>query len=74
MEPSTYDPCLLISKDKDVFGIVAMQTDNTLTLGEDRFSEFEEAELNFTAKLQEKLTIDNPLSFNGCISSLNGNE
>ncbi|KAI0992688.1 hypothetical protein K3495_g15497 [Podosphaera aphanis] len=26
METSTYDPCLLISKDRDAFGVVAMQT------------------------------------------------
>lgn len=37
MEPSTYGPCLLISKDKDIFGMVAMQTDDTLIFNEDKF-------------------------------------
>jgi hypothetical protein len=39
MQTSTFDPCLLISADgKDGFGIVGMQTDDTLLLTTKRFS------------------------------------
>lgn len=70
METSTYDPCLLICTDRDVFGVVAMQTDDTLILDEKQFSDREEAKLKFTAKPKEHLTANNPISFNGCILSL----
>lgn len=70
MEPSTYDPCLLITKN-EVFGLVGMQTDDTFILGEEKFSKTEEEKLKFTAKPKESLTISNPLMFNGCIFSLN---
>ncbi|KAI1003566.1 hypothetical protein K3495_g4640 [Podosphaera aphanis] len=38
MKPSNYDPCLLI-ENKNLFGLVGMQTDDTSILGEIGFSE-----------------------------------
>ncbi len=73
MEPSTYDPCLLISTNKERFGIVAMQTDDTLGLSNDRFAILEDEELRkaqFTAKPKETLSTAKPLQFNGCTLSL----
>jgi hypothetical protein len=76
IEPSTYDPCLLISTNKERFGIVAMQTDDTLGLSNKEFAVLEDKELNkanFTAKPKETLSTANPLQFNGCILSLANN-
>jgi len=68
MEQSTYDPCLLNSHNP--FGIVALQTDDTLFLADTDFAELEQnklAKAKFTAKDRDRLTINNPLKFNGCI-------
>ncbi|KHJ36427.1 hypothetical protein EV44_g3709 [Erysiphe necator] len=70
MQSSTYDPCLLITEG-DILGLVGMQTDDTLILGDNLFSELEERKLQFTAKPKQKLTRDKPLIFNGCILTLN---
>ncbi|KHJ34316.1 hypothetical protein EV44_g4291 [Erysiphe necator] len=70
MQSSTYDPCLLITEG-DILGLVGMQTDDTLILGDELFSELEERKLQFTAKPKQKLTRDKPLIFNGCILTLN---
>ena len=46
-----------------------MQTDDTLILCNDKFSQLEETELQkagFTAKPKTELTINTPLLFNGC--------
>ena len=47
MSTSTYDPCLLItnSDDADAFGIVGMQTDDTLMLRTAAFLLLEEEKL-----------------------------
>lgn len=71
MTTSTYDPCLLITQTPGSFGLVGMQTDDTLILAEDSFAELEQQKLTFTAKPKEQLTLDNPLLFNGCVLSLN---
>jgi len=46
MEASTYDPCLLITKtenkDTDMFGIIGIQTDDTLGLSTEKFVNLEE--------------------------------
>jgi hypothetical protein len=76
MATSTYDLCLLITSSK-CFGIVDMQTDNTLILYNSKFNQLEENELNkakFTAKLKEKLTMDNLLIFNGYILTKETND
>jgi len=70
MVTSTYDPCLLITTIKEAFGVVGMQTDDTLILGSDEFSNLEEDELKeakFTAKPKERLSPETALMFNGCI-------
>jgi hypothetical protein len=66
MEQSTYDPCLLQSNNP--FGIVGLQTDDTLFLADKTFAEAEQIELDkakFIAKEQEQLTAEAPLKFNG---------
>jgi hypothetical protein len=66
MEQSTYDPCLLYSNRP--FGVVGLQTDDTLFVGDDDFTEKEQAGLEkakFLAKERERLTFDNDLKFNG---------
>ncbi|XP_044716542.1 polyprotein [Hirsutella rhossiliensis] len=54
METSSFDPCLLITAnniaDKDLFGIAALQTDDTFIVGTDAFLKIEEKELCFKAK------------------------
>lgn len=66
MDQSTYDPCLLQSNEP--FGIVGLQTDDTLFLADDSFAEAEQQELSkakFLAKEREQLTAATPLQFNG---------
>ncbi|CEJ95277.1 Putative Polyprotein [[Torrubiella] hemipterigena] len=68
MVMSTFDPCLLISN-TDKFGVIGMQTDDTLGLSDRGFYDLEDEELkkaNFAAKPREILGIENPLTFNGC--------
>lgn len=68
MEPSTYDPCLLITNDPEAFGIMVVQTDDTLACGVDKFVAREESGLNeaeLIAKPIERLTPMAPLLFNG---------
>jgi hypothetical protein len=75
MDTSTFDPCLLITSTKTPFGIVGIQTDDTIILGDSDFSTLEEEELTkakLIAKPKEKLSLATPLLFNGCIISLNG--
>ena len=70
MSTSTYDPCLLITNsDADVFGIVGMQTDDTLMLGTAAFMSLEEKKIQkakFRSKLKAVLTPEVQLDFNGC--------
>jgi hypothetical protein len=66
----TYDPCLLIIITKAAFGVVRMQTDDTLILGSKDFDTIEEEELTkakFSTKPKELLSPETPLIFNGCI-------
>jgi hypothetical protein len=66
MEQLIYDLCLLQSNNP--FGIVGLQTDNTLFLADKTFAEAEQIELNktkFIAKEREQLTAEAPLKFNG---------
>ncbi|KAF7577809.1 hypothetical protein PtrM4_020490 [Pyrenophora tritici-repentis] len=71
MATSTYDPCLLItnSDDAGIFGIVGMQTDDTLMLGTPAFSSREEKKIQkaeFRSKPKARLTPEVQLDFNGC--------
>ncbi|EED20802.1 transposable element tc1 transposase, putative [Talaromyces stipitatus ATCC 10500] len=69
MTTSTYDLCLLHCIDQSQgFGIVGMQTDDTLILANNTFANHEENEIkraNILCKPREKLTPSNPLKFNG---------
>jgi hypothetical protein len=65
----------LITTNKDIFGIVSIQTDNTIILVDKRFLAREKEELKqakYITKPKEKLTIINPLLFNGCILLFQG--
>jgi len=74
MDTSTFDPCLLITSTKTPFGIVGIQTDDTIILGDSDFSTLEEEELTkakLIAKPKEKLNSTTLLLFNRYILSLN---
>ena len=73
MITSTFDPCLLITSTGTPFGIVGMQTDDTIILSDSQFSKLEEEELikaKLKAKPKEQLDLTTPLIFNGCVLSL----
>jgi hypothetical protein len=66
----TYDLCLLITTTKAAFGVVGIQTDNTLILGLKEFNTIKEEELTkakFSARPKELFSPETPLIFNGCI-------
>ncbi|OXV09105.1 hypothetical protein Egran_03132, partial [Elaphomyces granulatus] len=68
MVQSTYDPCLLHTEKEGLFGVVGMQTDDTLFVGNKAFAELENDELKkaqILAKPIEMLTMSNTLIFNG---------
>ena len=70
MQTSSYDPCLLITTTKEAFGLVGMQTDDTLILGDEKFAEKEDGELKraeLTAKPTDVLSSEMPLISNGGI-------
>jgi len=76
MTTSTFNPCFLITTTGTPFGIISMQTDNTIILGDNQFSALKEDELvkaNLMAKPKEKLDLKTSLLFNECILSLNKN-
>ena len=67
MAQSTYDSCLLHTNTNG-FGIVGLQTDDTLMLADRKFAAVEEQELNaakLLAKDREKLTESHLIKFNG---------
>jgi polyhydroxyalkanoate synthesis regulator phasin len=69
MTTSVYDPCLMITTTEEAFAMVALQTDDTLILGDKAFHKKEEEELHkagFIAKPVEKLSANGSLIFNGC--------
>jgi hypothetical protein len=69
MTTLTYDLCLLITTKKEAFGVVSMQTDDTLFLASDEFVALEDSELQkaqLTAKPRDKLSAESSLMFNRC--------
>lgn len=71
MDQSSYDPCLLYSNQP--FGIVGLQTDDTLFLADTIFAASEQDELGkaqFLAKDREFLTTSTPIKFNGGMVNL----
>ena len=70
---STFDLCFLITVTRAPFGLVGMQTDNTLILGDTQFLVLEKEQLknaDFRAKPKEKLDLETLLLFNKCVLSL----
>jgi hypothetical protein len=69
IETLAFDPCLLITKDGTDFGIVGMQTDDTLNVGTQGFIDKEEDKLQ-QAKMKAKprtiLNAGSSSDFNGC--------
>ncbi|EED15826.1 conserved hypothetical protein [Talaromyces stipitatus ATCC 10500] len=69
METSTYDPCLLMTTEgKENFGLIGMQTDDTLLVSTESFAREEQAalqEAGFKAKPKTRLSQQVPLEFNG---------
>jgi hypothetical protein len=66
----TYNPYLLIIIIKTVFGVVRIQTDNTLIFRLKEFNTIENKKLTkakFSAKLKELFSLETLLIFNGCI-------
>jgi hypothetical protein len=60
----------MITITKGAFGVIGMQTDDTLILGDDKFAKLEEKELTkarLTAKPKEALSYETLLIFNRCI-------
>jgi len=71
METSSFDPCLLITKEGEgeKFGMTGLQTDDTLHLGMEGFMAREEEELQkakFKAKPRKNLVDGTSGDFNGC--------
>jgi len=72
MKESTYDPCLLYTHESGM-GIVGLQFDDTLFVGDEEFAKNEEEKLKsakFMAKERETLTINKPMKFNGGLMTL----
>lgn len=70
LKQSTFDPCLLYSTNETVkgYGILGLQTDDTLILADDDFAAEEEIQLEkakFIAKKRKLLTETEPLNFSG---------
>ena len=60
MTISIFNPCFLITTTGTLFGIVSMQTNNTIILGDDQFLAFKEDKLvkvNLIVKPKEKLNL-----------------
>jgi hypothetical protein len=77
MTTSSYDPCLLITTQKGAFGVVGMQTDDTLILGSEEFATLENEELQkaqFSAKPRDELSRTTKLIFNGCVLTQNSDD
>jgi hypothetical protein len=76
MEQSTYDPCLLYTPESgksNGFGVVGLQTDDSLILADNHFADTEEARLQdagLPSKPRERLSQQNPLKFNGGLIQL----
>jgi hypothetical protein len=71
MKTSTYNPCLLYNYKP--FGIITLQTDDTLFLVNIKFVKQEAFQLEktqFVIKEHQKLTTNNPLKFNSKVITL----
>jgi hypothetical protein len=71
----TYNPYLLIIITNSAFGVVGIQTNDIIILGDKYFSAREKYELiytNYTTKPKKKLLAVTLLLFNSCVLSLDG--
>ena len=69
MTISTYNPCFLIIT-KEVFGLIGIQTDNTLILTSEEFSVIEDDEFSkakLLTKFKKALAPETLLIFNRCV-------
>ncbi|KAK1989641.1 hypothetical protein LX36DRAFT_743885, partial [Colletotrichum falcatum] len=77
IDTSTFNPCLLISSPNTKnFSLIGIQTNDTIRLTNKQFSDQEDNKLKratFTAKPKQVLAIDNPITFNGGVLSLDDN-
>ena len=73
MITSTYDSCLMVT-DNRLLGIVGMQTNDTIILGDETFNERESQEMTFKCKAKTELTRGTALTFNGCIATRSDND
>ena len=67
---STYNPYFLITTKKEVFGLIEMQTDDTLILALEEFSVLKDnkfSKIKFFINPKEALALKTPLIFNGCV-------
>ena len=65
MVSSTYDPCLLIT-DSGPLGIVGMQTDDIIIVGDEEFNRRETDAMTFKSKEKIRLDKGAKITFNGC--------
>jgi hypothetical protein len=72
MDQSTYDPCLLYISING-FGIIGLQTDDTLFLANPEFATAKETKLKFLAKEREQLSTQHSIKFNRGQISLRDN-
>jgi hypothetical protein len=74
---SIYNPYFLITTNKNIFGIVSIQTDDIIILVDKRFLAREKKKLKqakYTTKPKKKLIAVNLLLFNSYILSFQGNQ
>jgi hypothetical protein len=75
MNQSTYDTCLLYTRENGI-GFVGIQVDDTLIVANDEFAEQEDIRLKeagLQAKERTKLEVGRPIEFNGGTVTLNEN-
>lgn len=75
MVTSTYDHCLLVTTQPETFGLIGLQTDDTLILATPAFADLEASKL-LEAKLKAKdrdiLSPSSPITFNGGTLTMEG--
>jgi hypothetical protein len=71
MKTTTYDPCLLVTiANSGLFGLVAVQTDDTLDLNDSAFAEKKARECVFLSKERQDFAVLKFFDFNGGIVTL----
>ena len=76
MVTSLYNPCLLITTKKEVFGVVGIQIDDILFLTSKEFTTLKDSKLqkaHLIVKLRDKLSTKSNLIFNEYIVTMESN-